>query len=114
MNLFRLLLSIIFVAVAGYTAVVVRSHGMGLLSVFFADIAKMQWPGQFNLDFLCMLTLSGLWVSFRHGFRAPGLLLGVCAFFGGALFLSVYLFVESLRAGGDVERLLLGDYRVSR
>jgi len=28
----------------------------------------MQWPGQFNLDFMCMLLLAGLWVSWRHRF----------------------------------------------
>ena len=111
---FRVLLVVIFVAIAGYTGVVVSDHGMGLLSVFFGDMAKMAWPGQFNLDFMCMLALSGLWVSWRHRFTAPGIVLGVTAFFGGALFLSVYLFVESFRAKGDIASLLLGENRLAR
>lgn len=77
-------------------------------------MATMKWPGQLNLDFMCMLLLSGLWVSFRHRFSATGLLLGVCAVFGGALFLSLYLFVESLRVKGDVASLLLGGNRATR
>jgi len=114
MNAFRLLLAVIFLAIAGYTSVVVFAHGMGLLPIFFGDMAKLAWPGQFNLDFLCMLTLSGLWVSFRHGFSVAGLLLGVCALFGGALFLSAYLLVESFRSEGDIASLLLGEQRAGR
>jgi hypothetical protein len=38
-------------------------------------------------------------------------LLGLCAFFGGALFLSLYLFIESFRTKGDVTALLLGENR---
>lgn len=114
MTLFRVALSLIFVAVAGYTTVVIMNHGINLMPVFFGDIAAMKWPGQFNLDFMCLLTLSGLWVSYRHRFSARGLLLGVCAVFGGAPFLSGYLLVESFRVKGDLASLLLGDNRVPR
>lgn len=105
---FRVFLVLIFTAIALYTGVVIAHHGLGLLPVFFGDMARLAWPGQFNLDFMCMLALSALWVAWRHRFNATGIALGLVAFFGGALFLSVYLFVESLRAGGDARVLLLG------
>lgn len=108
MIMLRILLALIFVAIAGYTTVVIGNHGMGLIPIFFGDMATMAWPGQFNLDFMCLLTLSGLWVSYRHRFSASGLLLGVCALFGGALFLSLYLLVESFRTKGGVATFLLG------
>lgn len=111
MTLFRILLALIFVAISGYTAVVVVHHGINLFPAFFGDLAKLMWPGQFNLDFMCMLLLSALWVSYRHRFRPIGLLLGLGAFFGGVSFLSVYLLIESFRARGDVTALLLGDHR---
>src|SRR5512139_124412 len=111
MTAFRLLLVVIFLAISGYTLVVIGDHGMNLLAVFFGDMAKLAWPGQFNLDFMCMLALSALWVAWRHRFSGPGLVLGIVAFFGGALFLSVYLLVESLRAGGDARALVLGAQR---
>jgi hypothetical protein len=111
MTAFRVVLSIMFVVIVGYTSVVIAHHGMGLFSVFFGDMAAMAWPGQFNLDFSCMLLLSGLWVSYRHRFSATGLLLALCAVVGGATFLSLYLFVESLRLKGDVTAILLGDSR---
>lgn len=108
MKAFRGLLVLVFFVLAGYTSVVAANHGFNLLAVFFGDMALMQWPGQFNLDFMFMLTFSALWVSWRHKFSAAGLALGLVAFFGGALFLSAYLFVESLRVGGDPKALLLG------
>ena len=108
---FRILLMVIFITVSGYTAVVVSNHGMGLLQVFFGDMAKMRWPGQFNLDFMCLLTLSALWLAWRHHFSPIGIVLGFAGFFGGAFFLSAYLLIESFRVEGDVKALLLGKVR---
>jgi hypothetical protein len=96
------------VVLAGYTAVVVSSHGFGLLSVFFGDMATMTWPGQFNLDFLFMLTLSAIWVAWRHRFSTGGLALGLLALSGGAMFLTIYLLVVSRQVHGDSRKLLLG------
>lgn len=111
MALLRLLFVLIFAAITFYTGIVITNHGINLLPAFFGDMAALAWPGQFNLDFMCMLALSGLWVAWRHRFSGAGIALGLVAFFGGALFLSVYLFVESFRTGGKVEALLLGQRR---
>jgi hypothetical protein len=113
MTAFRSLLVLFFLAIAGYTGVVAWNHGTGLLPVFFGDMARLGWPGQFNLDFMCLLALSGLWVSWRHRFSAAGILLGVAAFIGGVMFMSVYLLAESFRAKGDVASLLLGGNRAA-
>lgn len=113
MTAFRAFLAAVFLLIAVYTLVVIANHGANLLPVFFGDIAKMQWPGQFNLDFMCMLLLSGLWVSWRHRFSGAGLLLGLLAVVGGAFFLSAYLLYQSFKTDGDVRRLLLGDERAS-
>ena len=110
---FRILLVTIFVVITLYTAVVIANHGPNLLPVFFGDMAAMAWPGQFNLDFMCLLMLSALWVSWRSGFSPAGLTLGTLAFFGGALFLSVYLLIESFRVKGDIAALLLGPVRAA-
>ena len=109
MTLFRAFLAVIFLTLLAYTAVVASHHGLNLFPVFFGDMARLTWPGQFNLDFLFMLTLSGLWVAWRHRFSAIGLLLGTAALFGGSLFLSLYLLVVSVRVGGDIRALVLGD-----
>jgi hypothetical protein len=105
---FRLLLIAIWVVIAVYTGIVIANHGLNLLPIFFGDIAKMAWPGQFNLDFLCMLILSATWVSWRHNFSGAGMGLGLLALFGGASFLSVYLFILSVQNKGNVAAILLG------
>lgn len=113
MNGLRALLLAMLIVLAGYTAMVGLNHGWDLLTVFFGDIRSMGWPGQFNLDFLFMLTLSAIWVAWRHKFSAAGLALAVLAFFGGAMFLTIYLLVVTKQVRGDVRRLLLGDSRPS-
>ncbi len=112
MTAFRLLLVLLFGVLMVYTGIVIISHGMGLLGVFFGDITQFAWPGQFNLDFMMMLILSGMWTSWRHHFSGKGLLLGFLALTGGALFLTVYLFIISLQANGDMREILLGRTRV--
>lgn len=111
MPLFRLFLLVCLVAIAGYTSLVVAGHGMDFLPLFFGDIAEMTWRGQFNVDFTCYLALSALWVSWRHQFSPAGLALGVVAFFGGMLFLSIYLLIQIGRSHGDIKLLLLGAAR---
>lgn len=110
---FRILLALIFSAIIAYTGVTISEHGWNLLPIFFGDMAAMTWPGQFNFDFFCFLILSGLWVSWRHHFSLAGLLLGVVAIFGGALFLSAYLLVQSFRVDGRFSVLLLGPRRAA-
>lgn len=113
MMLFRVWLVIIFLAISGYTLPVVMDQGLNLFPYFFGDIAKIGWPGQFNLDFLTMLSLSAIWVAWRHQFTGPGLGLSVLAFFGGGLFLSIYLTILCMQVKGGVEEILVGEARLS-
>ena len=113
MTQFRLFLLACLITIAAYTAMTIANHGTNLMPVFFGDIAAMAWPGQFNVDFTCFLALSALWVSWRHQFSAGGLALGVVAFFGGMLFLSIYLLVQTGRSGANVKSLLLGEARAA-
>lgn len=105
---FRTLLVAQLLVLLVYTAIVISHHGMGLLPIFFGDMAAMTWPGQFNLDFFFMLSLSSLWVSWRHQFSATGLVLGLLALFGGASFLTVYLLILSFQSKGNMKTVLLG------
>ncbi len=109
---FRVMLCLMFSTVVLYTVAVAADHGMNLLPVFFGDIARVQWPGQFNLDFLGFLVLSGFWLAWRHDFSPAGIALGVLGVFGGTPLLAAYLLVVSFRTGGDVRVMLLGERRV--
>jgi hypothetical protein len=110
---FRILLVVLWTIVAVYTGIVIENHGWGLLEIFFRDMAAMGWPGQFNLDFASLLTLSGLWVAWRHKFAGGGVALGLLAFFGGGLFLTAYLLIVSAQAKGDMKEVLLGKVRAT-
>jgi hypothetical protein len=110
---FRAWLVLILVTLVLYTAFVTAEYGMNLFPYFFGDIAELGWPGQFNLDFTFMLSLSALWVAWRHEFSGAGIALGVLAFFGGALFLSIYLLLATRAAGGDARVLLVGPSRAA-
>jgi hypothetical protein len=112
MTAFRIFLAAMLIAVVVYTVLVIADYGLSpLFPVFFADIGKMAWPGRFNLDFLCMLMMSGFWVAWRHHFSPGGLVLGVLGLTGGAPFLTAYLFITSIQTNGDVAEILLGKTR---
>ena len=114
MAAFRAYLVAALVCISGYTLVVGLRHGWGLFPVFLAQIAELSWPGQFNLDFMTLLGLSGTWVAWRHRFTPGAIALGIVAFFGGMMFLAPYLLWASAEAGGDPELMLLGRRRARR
>jgi hypothetical protein len=111
MALFRLFLIACLVAIVAYTSVTAANHGMDLLPIFFGDMAKMEWPGQFNLDFFTFLLLSGVWVAWRNHFTPASLALAVVAVLGGMLFLSIYLLFLISKTGGDIRVILMGERR---
>lgn len=94
-----------------YTLFVSQAHGWNLLYPFFNAIGSVTWQGQFNLDFLSFLSLSAVWVSWRHHFTPLGLILGILAFFGGMLFLASYLLWACMESNGRSDVMLLGKTR---
>jgi hypothetical protein len=113
MTVFRGSLVGMWTVLTVYTVIVIENHGMGLFAVFFGDMGKMGWPGQFNLDFLFMLASSAMWVAWRHSFTPGGLLLAVVAFTGGTAFLAPYLLILSFQEKGDMKSILLGRLRAA-
>jgi hypothetical protein len=109
---FQILLVAIIAIVGIYTGFVIAEYGVDFLSPFYADIAKLGWPGQFNMDFLAFLFLGSLWLMWRHHFSPPGRLLGIAIFIGGAPFLCGYLLVILLKDKANMAELLLGKKRV--
>ncbi len=102
---------IFLIILVGYTAVTISNHGINLIPVFFGDMAKMAWPGQFNLDFMGFLLLSAIWTAWRNDFSASGLLLALIASVGGMLFLTIYLLFLSFQTNGNIKEIMLGKRR---
>jgi hypothetical protein len=108
MTAFRLAIAAYVAILLGYTAIVIANHGMGLLPIFFGDIAKMEWPGQFNLDFMGFILLTAFWVAWRNGFTLGGLALALLVPAGGIGFTGLYLIYLSYQTKGDVKAMLMG------
>lgn len=111
MTLLRTYLGFWIIAIAAYTVVTVGQHGLDYLTPFFGDIARMGWPGQFNLDFLGFLCLGGLWLAWRHHFSLGGIVLGSAILVGGLPLFASYLLLHSFKAKGEIKVLLLGERR---
>ena len=108
MKIFRTVLLIQLCTLLVYTFIVGSNHGWNLFEIFFTEIAKVTWAGQFNLDFMIMLSLSAMWTAWRNEFSAKGLALSFIAFVGGALFLTLYLLYLSIVEKGNIKLMLTG------
>ncbi len=106
---FQILLTAMIAGILCYTGIVGINHGWDLFPVFFGDMAAMNWPGQFNLDFICLLMFSGLWLAWRHRFSSLGIVIGILGLFGGTMFLAPYLLYATFKTNGDMKKLLIGD-----
>jgi hypothetical protein len=111
MTAFRVYLAAVLAGVVAYTAVTIALYGWNFFPTAFGDVFGMTWQKQFNIDFLGFLSLSALWTAWRNNFSPLGLVLAVLAFFGGIIFLSVYLLALSLGAKGDVAVMMMGERR---
>ncbi len=109
MNVLRVFLVIYLLALIIYSTITLFNHGWNLFPYFFGDMSAMGWAGQFNFDFMGFLFLSAIWTAWRNGYTAQAFGLGVLAFFGGMLFLSIYLLYLSYTCDGGVKQMLLGD-----
>ena len=108
MSAFRTLLIVLTIAVAGYTLAAVANEGINLLPHFLNPIFALTWQGQFNLDFMSYLVLSGVWMAWRGGLTGRSIALGLLAPPLGMPFFAPYLVYLTARTGGDPRKLLLG------
>lgn len=113
MTALRIFLAAIGLTILVYTLPVIANHGTDLLPIFFGDIARMEWPGQFNVDFSSFLLMTMLWVAWRNNFSLPGLLLACLVPVGGGMFTSIYVLLLTFSLKGDIVAVLLGKDRAA-
>jgi len=109
MKAFRAFLVVAFVAELVYTIIAGNNQGWNIFPIIIDSIVSLTWVGQFNLDFTFFLALTGLWVAWRNKFSSLGIILGLVAFVGGIVFLSVYLFFLSFNSNDSVKEILIGN-----
>ena len=108
MAMFRSLLVAFLLIVLAFTSIAVATDGWTLVPIFFGDIAALNWRGQFNLDFLTYLILSGVWVGWRGGWSSGAVILGIIAATLGMIFMATYLLYLLHKTSGDMKHVLLG------
>lgn len=108
-NLFRILLAIQTIGLLVYTYWAIQQEGSNWLRIAISNVQSFSWSGQFNLDFLCYLTLSGLWIMWRDKFSGKSILIGVVAMLLGILFFAPYLLWLLGKARGDMKYVMVGD-----
>lgn len=91
-----------------YSVVAFNYEGPDLFSVFISNIQSLKWSGQFDLDFSCYLTLSGIWIMWRNRFNSQSIFLGLIAMVFGILFFAPYLLFLLQKEKGDLKKLVVG------
>lgn len=91
-----------------YTYLAYEKDGPNLFRVFLSNINSFSWSGQFNLDFLCYLILSGLWIMWRQKFNFKSIVIGSIAMVLGIVFFAPYFLWLIRKENGDLKRILIG------
>ncbi len=109
MKAFQILLGLFLIGILVFTASAVSKQGWDFVSLYINETLALTWQSQFNFDFSCYLILSALWILWRNQFSPSSFAVAGIAAILGILFFAPYLFIESLKAKGDVKKLLLGE-----
>lgn len=108
MNIFRLTLVVGWCVVFALALIATVELGLAeAVSIFFSDLAN-PWRAQFNVDLGLHLLLVAAWIVYRSPSLMAGLLFGALAIMAGGIFTFAYLVAVSLKARGDMRKILLG------
>ena len=109
-NIFlKVLLIVQTIGLLLYTFFTIQTDGANLFKVVLNNVLSLNWSGQFNLDFLCYLTLSGFWIMWRNKFTSKSIFLGIFAMVLGIVMFAPYLLWLINKEQGNLKRVLIGD-----
>lgn len=94
-----------------YTAFAIKNEGWTLFHIFTNNVTALNWNGQFNLDFSCYLTLSGIWIMWRSKFSVSSIILAAIAMIIGIIVFAPYLLYLLIKEKGNVYKILLGEQK---
>lgn len=108
-TLLKSLLLLQTTVLVAYTICAVSTEGWTLFQKIVQNIAAFGWSGQFNVDFICYLTLSGLWIMWRQKFSSSSIAIAVVAMIIGIMAFAPYLLYLLAKENGDLKKVLLGE-----
>lgn len=104
----KILLASLSIAVLVYTVFAFQKEGADLFHIFYVNITSFNWNGQFNLDFSCYLTLSGLWIMWRNNFSTSSIVVGIVAMILGIVVFAPYILYVLYKENGDLTKVMIG------
>lgn len=102
------------VLIYGVTLAAAAGHGLVWPATFFPDLVALDWRSQFNADLLMHLILLGAWACWREGGGAWGYTAGISCVVWGGMFSFPYLLYLGWKAGGRLDRVLLGVHHAAQ
>jgi hypothetical protein len=108
LSIFRLLLIVGWIVIAAVTLWALLELGLLALPRTMIFDLRHPWRAQLYLDLELQLLVFAAWVVWRERGLGVGLACAAAAMLLGALFTLPYLLLASIRAKGDVRRMLLG------
>jgi hypothetical protein len=108
MTVLRIALALAVLVMAWLTFQAGQQLGLDTAGDFFFGDMAHPWRAQFNVDFSFHLLLVGAWMIWSASNRALGLLFGLLAVTGGALFTFAYLLFQTCRTDGNFKAVILG------
>lgn len=108
-NFFKALLVLQTIGLCIYTLFAYQAEGANLIGVAISNIKSLSWSGQFNLDFSCYLTLSGIWIMWRNKFTGKSIFIGTIAMILGIIFFAPYLLWLLFKENGNLKLVLIGN-----
>ena len=106
--LLRSFLLILWALVAAVTFWALLERGLIEAPRTFLSDLRHPWRAQFYSDLEAHLLLVGAWMIYRERLPLAGIACAAATLLLGALFSLPYVLLASVRAGGDMRRLLLG------
>lgn len=103
-----LFLQLTFILVFSLSAF--QKQGPNLFQFFIENIVAMDWNGQFNIDFICYLMLSGFWIIWRSKFTIISIFIGSLAMVLGIIFFAPYLMYLLHKSDGNLKLMFLGEH----
>ena len=107
--LFKVLMVALTLILAIYTGMVIKKEGINFIVVWIENIINLSWNGQFHVDFMCYLLLSGVWIMWRDRFSFWSMALACCAMVIGFIFLAPYVLYVVAKENGNFKKVLTGD-----
>lgn len=109
MNIFRIVLGIVWLVLVFVTVAAIQKLGVDGSNIFISDFSH-PWRAQFNSDFSAHLFLMAVWIIYREPKLWVGILSAIFSVLGGGAFSLAYILLATFRTSGDARKLLLGKH----